>query len=99
MGNNLFLDDVTVTFPESIVLNNSSEHGLKFYPNPTSTTIAIETHAKGTILIHNISGQQMLQQEIRESTTKMDVSGWKSGIYVVKVVGEKGVQVGKFVKQ
>ena len=43
--------------------------------------------------------QQLLQQEITAPATTIDVSRFTSGVYVVKVVGEKGVQVGKFIKQ
>jgi photosystem II stability/assembly factor-like uncharacterized protein len=82
-------------------INNLNQNAstLTVYPNPTSNTITIETLAKGPIFILNLGGQQLLQQEITEPTTAIDVSGLPSGVYVVKVVGEKGVQVGKFIKQ
>jgi hypothetical protein len=41
----------------------------------------------------------MLRTVITEPNTTIDVSGLKSGIYVIKIIGEKGVQVGKFIKQ
>jgi len=76
--------------------NNSN---LIIYSNPASTNITIETPSKSTLSIHNTSGQQLLQQEITEPTTTIDVSGLASGIYIVKVIGEKEIQMGKFVKQ
>jgi photosystem II stability/assembly factor-like uncharacterized protein len=76
-----------------------SLNGLDIYPNPTSAIITIETLANGSLSILNISGQQLLQQEITEPITTIDVSTLPSGVYVVKVVGDKGVQVGKIVKQ
>jgi len=75
------------------------ESSLTIYPNPAFTTITIETPAKGSLSIHNTSGLKLLQQELTEQSTTIDVSGLKSGVYLVKVVGEKGVQVGKFLKQ
>jgi len=36
---------------------------------------------------------------MKKGKTTIDISGLKSGVYVVKVVGEKGVQVGKFIRQ
>ncbi|MBE0647023.1 MAG: T9SS type A sorting domain-containing protein [Bacteroidales bacterium] len=71
---------------------------LMIYPNPASTTITIETPSKCSLSILNFTGQQLLQQGITESTTTLDVSGLPSGIYVVKLAGEKGMQVGKFIK-
>ena len=72
---------------------------LTIYPNPVLTTITIENTTKGIITIYTIGGQQLLQQTITEPSTSIDVSGWKSGVYLVKVVGERGVSVGKFLKQ
>ena len=69
------------------------------YPNPTSNTITIGTPSTGIITIHNPSGQQLLQQKITESTTTLDVTALPSGLYLVKVVGDKGVSMGKFIKQ
>jgi hypothetical protein len=69
------------------------------YPNPSSDKITISTPAKGSLSIYITSGQEILQQEVTEPATTVDVSGWKSGVYLVKVVGEKGVSVGKFVQQ
>lgn len=84
----------------TVFINETSQYNgfLLLYPNPAFNTITIESPAKGSISICSTSGQQLLQQEITEPTTTIDVSNLPSGIYVVKVVGEKGVQVGKFVK-
>jgi hypothetical protein len=47
----------------------------------------------------NIFGQVCLQQEITGPKTALNVSQLSPGIYVVKITGRKGVQMGKFVKQ
>jgi hypothetical protein len=72
---------------------------ISVYPNPSSGKITIETATNGHLFILDLNGQQLLQQEITESTTIVDVSWLPSGIYIVKIAGEKGVQVGKYVKQ
>lgn len=71
---------------------------ISVYPNPTSPTLNIDTPAKGVITIHNTSAQQLLEQIITLPTTTIDVSGWKSGVYFVKVTEERKLSVGKFVK-
>jgi hypothetical protein len=69
------------------------------YPNPASTTITIETTAKGSLSIHNTSGQQLLQQDITGPATTIDVGNLPGGVYFVRLSWEKNVSVGKFIKQ
>jgi len=64
-----------------------------------SDKITLETPKTGHISILNLSGQELLHQEITEQTTTIDVSTLPRGVYVVKVVGENRVLAGKFVKQ
>lgn len=85
-------------FPVGIINQNKNTSNLLISPNPASTTITIETPAKGSLSIHNTSGLKLLQQQITEPTTTIDVGTLPSGVYLVKVAGEKGVQVGKFIK-
>ncbi len=86
-------------FPVGVNNQNKDTHNISISPNPASTTLTIEATTKGSLVIHNTSGQQLLLQQITEPTTTIDISGWKSGVYLVKVVDEKGVSVGKFIKQ
>lgn len=85
-------------YPVGLNDQQQTANTLTIYPNPASTTITIETPSKWSLSILNFTGQQLLQQGITESTTTLDVSGLPSGIYVVKLAGEKGMQVGKFIK-
>lgn len=98
-SNNLFLDDVNVTFPVFIVENNSFKNRLKFYPNPSITEITIETPTPGHLCIMNLHGQPLITRQVTEAKTVIDISTLPSGVYVVRVVGDKGVQVGKFIKE
>jgi hypothetical protein len=72
---------------------------ISIFPNPASTTITIETPSTGHISIFNSSGQELLNQVITEPTTTIDVSELSMGVYLVKLLEESGVQVGKFVKK
>lgn len=69
------------------------------FPNPSSDKITIAKPNDGYLSILNLSGQQLLQQEITEPTTTVDVSGLKCGVYFVQIMGERMVWVGKFIKQ
>jgi hypothetical protein len=88
----------------NVGLDESHELTGKFiiYPNPASTSITIDlpgsAPTKYTYLtINNLSGQQLIQQQITEPITVIDVSNLTSGLYVVKVTDERTVQVGKVI--
>jgi photosystem II stability/assembly factor-like uncharacterized protein len=75
---------------------------LEIYPNPSFDEITIEisaSPAKGDLSIFNTSGQELNTRRITESRTVVDISSLSSGVYFVRLSGEKAVQVGKFVKQ
>jgi hypothetical protein len=75
---------------------------IRFYPNPSSDKITVESSelsAGGRLSILNLSGQELLHRNITGPTTSIDVSHLSPGIYMVKMIGRKGVQMGKFVKQ
>jgi hypothetical protein len=81
---------------------NETSNKFIIYPNPASTTITMElpgiTPTKYTYLaIFNMSGQQLIQQQITKPITVIDVSKLIRGLFVVKITGEKTVQVGKFI--
>lgn len=73
--------------------------GLRFSPNPATTHITISAPFTGELTIVNLNGQVLVQQTLNELTTTIDISTLPAGIYLVKLVGGKGVQVGKFTKQ
>jgi photosystem II stability/assembly factor-like uncharacterized protein len=74
-------------------------NSLKLYPNPTSGKLTIETPEKGTLSVFNLNGMLLQQRELAEPTSTIDFNTLPGGVYFVKLVGSKGVQVGKFVKQ
>ena len=86
-------------FPVGISKQNKTLNNLSIYPNPAIDNITLHNANEGYLSIQNINGQEVLQQEITEPATNIDISTLPSGVYVVKLAGEKGVQVGKFVKQ
>lgn len=99
-----------VLFPDStydcdktvIVSELEIEQNFSIYPNPATRILTIETeyvYKKSCFLsIINITGTEMFSQEIKETTTKIDVSTLAQGIYIVRVRNGKFVETTKFVK-
>jgi photosystem II stability/assembly factor-like uncharacterized protein len=95
----VILKTINGGYPLAIDDHQQITSALKLYPIPTSTTITIEIPIEGQLSIQNTSGQEFLQRAVTESTTTFDVSRFKSGVYFIKVMGLKGVQVRKFIKE
>ncbi|HEY3371172.1 MAG TPA: alpha/beta hydrolase-fold protein [Prolixibacteraceae bacterium] len=75
---------------------------LKCYPNPSTGKITIEIIGQTNIqslsvLDHN--GQQIRTCKITQPGITLDISTLPNGVYFIKVTGEKGIQVKKFIKQ
>jgi hypothetical protein len=80
-------------------INDDKAMQVPIYPNPASTNITIEIPTKCSLSILTISGQELLQKEIIEPIVTIDISTLTSGIYFVKLTGERSVRVGKIIKQ
>jgi len=73
---------------------------LSLYPNPASSELTIHTPGNNysSFIITNLMGQQMLQQVIPTSETKVNIAAFPAGVYFVTFKGEGGEVVKKFVK-
>jgi hypothetical protein len=94
----------TVMKFDSVFVGINEPQASKFsvYPNPAMDKITVETPeaVKGTYLeIVNIESQQLITRQITKPKTQIDISTLLSGVYFVWVMGEKTVEVGKFIKQ
>ena len=85
------LQGIEVNFPNKV---------LSIYPNPTSSTLTIETNSntKQNLEIVNLLGQTMYTYYIYSKAT-VDVSALPKGIYLIKLNTDKGIVVKKFVKE
>ncbi|TRZ75264.1 MAG: T9SS C-terminal target domain-containing protein [Bacteroidetes bacterium] len=75
---------------------------IRIYPNPANNKIAIETDQfsdQGTLSVTNIHGQEILTQKIEGIKTEVQISNLTSGVYFVKIYSDKGISIGKFVKE
>lgn len=73
-----------------------------FYPNPVKDILTIkasEIYSQYSFVILNINGQELLQHEIIEPKTTIDVSTLPGGVYFMKITGDGFVQVRKLIKE
>src|SRR5690554_653260 len=90
--------EVTVEF--TLSTNDLDLAYLKYYPNPTDSELNIsyvETITK--IEMFNVSGQRVLSKEFDANEVKVDLSGFGSGTYMVRIKTETASQFVKVVKK
>ena len=79
--------------------------GFKVYPNPSTGVFTITyppslEGAGGGLIIYDITGRKLIQQELKEAETKLDMSQYASGVYWYIIrQGDKTISNGKLIKQ
>lgn len=68
------------------------ENNLKIYPNPATNQLFFELDYQAQIKVsmYNISGKEVYSSFINKTKSIIDVSSFKSGLYLVKFIDEKG---------
>jgi hypothetical protein len=100
-GTKILGGDSTYYYSHTVGINDLKAplEGIIVYPNPTFTTITVETNTKGSLSIFNLKGKRLITHQITEPKTQIDISSLPNGIYFVRLTGERTAQVGKFLKQ
>ncbi len=80
-------------------ISESDSELFGMFPNPATNTIEISLTQKSEITISNTQGQILKSFSASENHTSIDISGFASGIYFVKVQTANGIGMKKFVKE
>ena len=76
---------------------------IKFYPNPANDNITIEfqysnINQKYNISIFNINSQLLLQKQLLQQRTKLDISFLTKGVYILKINNNDLLEIIRFIK-
>jgi ligand-binding sensor domain-containing protein len=83
----------------STEITTINENHLNLYPNPVQNVLHINLSGKtGELQVFDISGKCLLQKQITENESSVDVSCLENGIYFVKVIYDKKIFTEKIVK-
>ena len=75
---------------------------ISIFPNPATKIITIESEKdfkEAQLTIYNSKMQLVLQQSVQQKHLEIDISGFSSGIYFVKITSDNTTGVWKLVKQ
>lgn len=88
------------SYPNSI--DEQENNPIIFFPNPVKNILTVETPGTlkgGSLVILNLNGLEVVNCPITIPKTQIDISKLPSGVYFVRLSGDKTVQVGKFIKE
>jgi len=73
---------------------------IKLFPNPTNSIITItgEVQIKN-IELYDIQGRLLLNKDVNDTSSILDISDKSKGVYLLKVIGATGYVVEKVVKE
>jgi len=82
------------------LVENSFKNDFIIYPNPTRDFATIDLEDDNySIMVFDQTGKLVFKQNATSGKIQMDINTLNSGIYVVRIEGEKGVFNGAIVKE
>ncbi|MEY2830256.1 MAG: hypothetical protein RIQ33_2114, partial [Bacteroidota bacterium] len=103
---NMAQDSSTILYnkPDGINLVSVQNLSTSIIPNPATNNVSIKlkgynyNEEKKLILI-DATGRLMLQKSFTSNQTTIDISELNQGIYIAKIISEKGITESKLIKQ
>ena len=78
-------------------VSNISNLNIEVYPNPTNGIVNINTENRYSIKLFNILGELIMEEDLIDVSSKIDLSSLKSGIYYIDFYNDKLVDTKKIV--
>lgn len=72
------------------------------YPNPVNDILTIVTPIvtkKYMLSVYNLNGQELLNQQLHQTKTEINIGNLSKGVYIVKIVNDKLDEVRKIIKE
>ena len=69
---------------------DENETLVKVYPNPTKGSVIIEAEGMSRLSVYNTLGQCILDKNVTEDQTKLDLHAMAPGLYLLRVTTENG---------
>ena len=70
---------------------DENETQVKVYPNPTKNLVTIEAEGMTEVSVYNTLGQCMLQKDVTDTQTVLDLHDAAPGLYLLRIATDKGM--------
>jgi predicted extracellular nuclease len=74
---------------------------ISFFPNPATERITLQSSGSKilSVRIVDAEGRMLVQQNVNQTTTSIDIKALKPGMYMLQIVSTDGLSTEKFIKQ
>ena len=62
---------------------------IKVYPNPCSDFVTVANCKNSSLQLYNSFGQKIYEQPVSEEQTRINMNGYSSGIYIIRIQNKK----------
>jgi hypothetical protein len=81
------------------IFNEANIFNYSMYPNPANDFITVANTADvSKVDIYDVTGKMVMTVNVASENVTLNVADLNSGMYIINVTNEKGVQTSKFVK-
>ena len=70
---------------------DENEASVKVYPNPTKSLVTVEAEGMTEVSVYNMLGQCLMQKEVADNQTVVDLQHVSEGLYLLRVKTENGI--------
>jgi hypothetical protein len=80
------------TFSEIILIEKKHQSEISIYPNPTSNSVNVSSLKNKMVKVELFSqtGQLLISKNVINKTCQVDLSDFKTGIYILKITSKNG---------
>lgn len=89
----------SVVICAGLTFNSIFEENPKIYPNPTSSQLSIELNEFSVVIIFDLHGKKVYQEELNRGIQEISLKNFSNGIYFMKVSTSSGQKTLKLVKE
>ncbi|WP_299526263.1 T9SS type A sorting domain-containing protein [Winogradskyella sp.] len=97
----MHLDNITASAPLSISDFQLQNTEFTISPNPAKDklNIVLSSNDEMKLEVFDVLGKRVYHASISQLSSSIDVTNWRSGVYLVKVSSDQGTQTKRFIKQ
>ena len=88
--------------PTDITLNKEEKSRISISPNPFSSRFTVNLSDKNEynkLTVFDLTGKMIAEKPVVSTTISFDLSDYPSGIYLLKAIGNAGVETAKIIKR